>query len=163
MPTKFKTLIAVTIVVCTIFFAATALANTIYFPIVGQEPTVTPTRTPTVTPSPTPTETPEPDVEIIDIEYDPPDDPLDEYVQIENNKNKDVDMTDWRIKAETGERYDFPEFTLRAGKKVKVWTGSGTDTSTDLYWGSPNPVWKDNGSCAYLKDEDVNLVDSYCY
>ena len=171
MSTKLKTLIAITVVIGTIFFAVTALANTIYFPVLYDQPTLTPTNTPTATatatatPSPTPTKTPEPslDVEIIDIEYDPPDDPLNEYVEIENKESKNVDMTDWRIKAETGERYDFPEFTLRAGRKVKVWTGSGTNTSTDLYWGESSPVWKDNGSCAYLKDEDVVLIDTYCY
>ena len=74
MSSKLKTMIAVTIVLSTIFFAATALANTIYFPVIGQAPT------PTITLTPTPTKTPEPSkgVFIIDIEYDPPDDPLKE-------------------------------------------------------------------------------------
>lgn len=167
MSTKLKTLIALTLVLSTIFVAASALANTIYLPVVYNQPTATPTNTLTPTPSPTPTKTPTPGpgVYIIDIEYNPDGDPLDEYVEIENTKNKSVDMTDWRISQDGDTRkFDFPDFTLGSDRKVKVWTKSGTDTSTNLYFDQTEPWWKDHGTnCAYLKDEDRVTVDSYCY
>ena len=59
--------------------------------------------------------------------------------------------------------YTFPVFTLNAGASVQVWTGSGTNTSTDLYWGSGNAVWNNTGDTATLKDDTGTLVDEYTY
>jgi hypothetical protein len=140
--------------------AISAWAETIYLPLIKNDPT------PTLTPSPTATKTPtpEPGVEIIDIEYAPPEPQVDnEYIQIENKGDSDVKMENWRIKTETGKRYDFPVFTLREGKTVKVWSGWGVDGSSNLYWKSQVEIWKDNGDCAYLRDADNELVDKYCY
>ena len=138
--------------------AVSAWAETIYLPLIKNDPT------PTLTPSPTATNTPtpEPGVEIIDIEY-ASQDPQKEYIEIKNKGNSDVKMEDWRIKTETGKRYDFPKFTLREDKTVKIWSGIGTDGSSNLYWGSQVEIWKDSGDCAYLKDADKELIDKYCY
>lgn len=142
-----------------------------YLPIVIKQSTPTPTQTqtptttstPTKTPTPTPTPTPEPGVYIIDIVYDPSGDPLDEYVSIKNHESKSVDMTDWILRDENQNVYTFPTFTLSAGATVKVWTKSGTNTSSNLYWGSSVPIWNDHGDCGYLRDDDNNLIDAYCY
>lgn len=189
MSTKFKLLIALLIAVYTISVISalsnaiqmplvqntstltptptlTVLANPIHMPLIKKDPTLTPTPTFTITPSPTATKTPtpKPGVYIDDIVYEPTDDPLDgEYIEIINTKSKSFDLEDWFIKAETGPKYIFPVFTLRAGKKVKVWSGSGENTSTDLYWGSTVPIWKDNHGRAYLKDDEGDLVDTYRY
>jgi len=169
-----KFLLALGIALGTITIAQ-ALSNVYYMPVIYQAPTptitftptITPTPTntptPTITPTPTKTPTPAPGVDIVDILYDPDTDPLAEYVEIKNTKSSAVDMTDWFIKAETGQKYIFPSFKLKAGKRVKVWSGVGTDTSTNLYWGSSEPIWKDNHSCAYLKDDERKLHSTYCY
>ena len=40
-----------------------------------------------------------------------------------------------------GDTYSFPSgFTLSAGSSVRVHTGDGTDTTTDLYWGRGSGV-----------------------
>ena len=150
---------------------ATALANTIYLPLIEKSPTITPTTTATVTPTvtntpsasltPTPTSTP-PAVEIVDIVYDPPSE-LDEYIQIENNGNNSVDMEGWWIKADSGPRYDFPDFTLGGNDSVRVWTRNGTDTDTNLYMDRSTEFWDDDEDTAYLRDEDGNIIDTYDY
>jgi hypothetical protein len=157
MSSRLKISIALLVAIFTIS-AFTAWANTIYLPLIVNDPTAT------LAPSPTPTKTPtpEPGVEIVKIVYEPPD-PQDEYIEIKNEGNDDVKMENWRIKAETGERYDFPKFTLGEGKTVKVRSGTGQDSSSTLYWNSQDEIWKDSGNCAYLKDADQELIDKYCY
>lgn len=140
--------------------AISAWAETIYFPLIRNDPT------PTLTPSPTATKTPtpEPGVEIIDIEYAPSEPQVDnEYIQIENKGNDDVDMENWRISSDKmGKLYTFPSFTLYEDKTVKVYTGVGVDRSDKLYMGYTDAIWNDNKDCAYLKDSD-KVVDKYCY
>ena len=127
--------------------------------------TVTPTRTITLTPTPTLV----PGFYITHIEYKPDFDELDEYVDIKNATGKTVEMEGWILRDESGNIYIFPEFSLRSNRTVTVWTRSGTNSSTDLYWGRTEPVWNDGGDCAYLrkpdpdKDDGTLFVTSRCY
>jgi micrococcal nuclease len=173
METKTKLLIALLLAI-SLVTAITAWANTVYLPLVPKDPTNTPTPTLafTVTPTPTqtktatPTRTPTqtPGVYILDIEYNPSNS-IDEYVAIENNGNNSVDMTDWYIKEDRqGLRYNFPDhFSLGSDKSVKIWTKTGQNTSSNLYWGRTEPAWNNNSDTAYLRDDDGDLVDTYSY
>lgn len=58
-----------------------------------------------------------------------------EYVIIKNTGETDVDMTGWILEDEANHKFHFPIFTLKAGSTVTVYTGSGTNTETELYWG----------------------------
>jgi len=164
-----KTLIPILLFILGGSALAISASNTVYVPVVYKSeatatttPTATPT--PTSTPTPTPTSTPEPGVYIKTIVYKPKGDPLNgEYIELENTDNDDIEITDWFIKAETGQEYIFPTFFLGAGDTVKVWSGSGEDTDTDLYWGSDEPIWNDFNGVAYLRDENRELVDIYEY
>lgn len=95
------------------------------------------------------------------VEYNPPgDDVLGEYVLIKNEGLTDVDMSGWQLKDEQNHVYTFPNgFILKAGASVKVHTGPGNDTDTDLYWGRRQAVWNNNGDTAYLYDAEGHLVD----
>ncbi len=176
MKPRIKWLVAF-LLALTLLSAVTALADTIYFPQVEKHPTYTPTprptvtRTPTRTPTPKVTATPKPGVYIVDIYYDPPIifplDELNEYIEIENTSSSNVNLGGWFIRVESiagpEGRYEFPStFVLREDRTVKVWTGLGEDTSTDLYWGQLIPRWKDNRDCGYLRDEE-DVKDVYCY
>ena len=105
-----------------------------------------------------------PNVQITDIVYDPPgDDVQGEYVRIENSGGRPADMTDWTLRDDANHVFTFPTFTLNAGASVRVWTKSGTDTATDLYWGSGAAIWNNTGDCAYLRDSVGAAIDTYCY
>ena len=130
--------------------------------ITGTPPTATPTRTIT----PTPTQTWLPDFYITHIEHSPDFDEMDEWVGIKNATVQSVDMTGWILKNDhdPADIFNFPNnYKLLSGKSVKVWTKSGTDSSTDLYWGSDEPVWNLGSDCAYLRNEDNVRISSYCY
>ncbi len=125
-----------------------------------------PTATPTATPTPTPTDTPTagPNVRITFIEFNPPGPDIDgEYAQIENQGGTPVTMTGWTLSDEAGNTFTFPAFTLNAGASVKIWTKSGSNTATDLYWGRGQAVWNNDGDIAYLRDSSSTLIDTYSY
>ena len=107
-------------------------------------------------------------VVIITVHYDAAGDDRynlnDEYVVIKNEGNEAVDMTGWTLSDQANHVYTFPSgFVLNAGATVTVYTGSGTDTSDKLYWGSNLPIWNNDGDTAYLKDNEGKLVDSWSW
>jgi len=85
----------------------------------------------------------------------------DEYVVLWNTGSADADLTGWELKDEVDHTYTFPTFTLRAGEKVTVYTGSGTNTRSSLHWGSNSPIWNNDSDTAYLYNQGMELMDSY--
>jgi phosphatidylserine/phosphatidylglycerophosphate/cardiolipin synthase-like enzyme len=143
--------------------------NHVYLPLVTHQEPPPPTPTPTITPSPTntpvPTATPEPaDIQITHIEFNPDgDDVQGEYVRIENQGGEGQTMTNWTLRDEANHVFSFPSFLLGAGTTVRVWTKSGSNTTTDLYWGSGAAIWNNTGDTAYLRDHNGNPIDTYTY
>ena len=88
----------------------------------------------------------------------------DEYVVFENVGSEALDLTGWTVQDEASKTYQFPDgFSLDAGAQVTLHTGSGTDTSTDLYWGASSPVWNNGGDTVYVYDDQGNLATSHTY
>ena len=86
-----------------------------------------------------------------------------EYVVIKNSGNVTAVMTNWTLQDEVGTTYTFPTFTLPAVGSVKVWVKSGTDTTTDLFWGSGSAIWNNAGDVATLQDSDGLVIDTCSY
>ena len=81
-----------------------------------------------------------------------------EWVQITNGGKGTVDMSSWILDS-SGERvYTFPGFSLASGASVKVFTGKGTDSPSELYMGLGSPVWNNKGDVATLKDAGGHMV-----
>lgn len=76
-----------------------------------------------------------------------------EYVQLQNDGRSPLALRDWTLCDLDGKHcYTFADFTLSSGASVKVWSGAGADTSTDLYWAQKQPVWNNTGDVARLRD-----------
>jgi len=75
-----------------------------------------------------------------------------EVVQIVN-QGPFVRLTGWTLSDEEGHTYTFPDFSLWGGGAINIHTASGTNTTTDLYWGQPDAVWK-AGSLIVLRDAE---------
>jgi hypothetical protein len=86
-----------------------------------------------------------------------------EWVCLANHEKRLVDIANWMVKSESGKTYIFPSLTLSAGATVKLHTGSGVDTQTDLYWGSTREIWNNDKDTVYLYDTSGNLIDRYSY
>ena len=86
-----------------------------------------------------------------------------EYVCFTNCGGSPQLITEWHVKDESGHTFTFPSFALNAGASVVLHTGSGADSSADLYWGRAGAVWNNAGDRAYLYDATWSLVDTYSY
>jgi len=87
-----------------------------------------------------------------------------EWVTLCNDGDTDIDMSGWALLNDLGIYYEFPVgFILRAGSSVTVYTGSGEDTETELYWGSSVEVWNNAGDTATLLDSEGNTVVEYVW
>ncbi|WP_237705090.1 lamin tail domain-containing protein [Thermococcus zilligii] len=104
---------------------------------------------------------------ILTVVYDAPGDDSTnlngEYVVLKNIGKTPVNLRGWKIEDSDGNAYTFPDIILEPGGKIKLYSGSGMNNSTDLYWGSEVPVWDNDGDTVYLYNERGNLVDSYSW
>jgi non-canonical (house-cleaning) NTP pyrophosphatase len=83
------------------------------------------------------------------------------WVEIANPGMASQDFTFWTLNDEDNNTYSFSEgFVLNPGAIVKVHTGEGNDTQTDLYWSRDDVVW-DDGEVATLKDANGEVVARY--
>lgn len=106
-------------------------------------------------------------IEIATVHYDASGDDRknlnDEYVVIRNSGSSEVSLKGWRLVDEAGHYYYFPDVVVPPGGEIRVHTGSGVDTSTDLYWGWSSPIWNNDHDTAYLYNAGGGLVDSYSW
>jgi competence protein ComEC len=89
-------------------------------------------------------------------------DASDEYVCLTNGDTAPVDMSAWVLRNVLGRSFNFPTgFTLPVGQTVKVHTGSGTDSPTDLHWAyRVNPAWEKGDKLTLHNGEDVEVFVS---
>lgn len=121
-----------------------------------QPPTPTPTGTPTSLPITPPATEPEVIIrEILDAGV-----LADEAVLIFNN-GRSVLMEGWTLTDAQENVYDFPNLFLGTGGSVRVHTGDGSNSATDLYWGLDVPVWGEPGDVAALRDESGLVIDTF--
>lgn len=86
-----------------------------------------------------------------------------EYAEITNSGNVAADLTGWTISDLAGAIYTFPTHQITAGGVVRVHTGPGTASATDLFWGRGSSVWNNDHDTAYLRDPTGSLVDDHTY
>jgi len=83
----------------------------------------------------------------------------DEYVVFENVGEETLVLGGWSVSDEAGHTYTFPDgFELGPGGLVTLYTGSGTDTPTSLYWGRTGAVWNNGGDTVTLADDSGAVV-----
>jgi len=98
------------------------------------------------------------------IRFDPSGDQLErEYMSIKNYGTSAADLTGWTVRDQQGDVYTFPAFTLEVGGLVKIYSGSGSDSTSHLYWMRSHPVWNDHTDRAQLSDPAGLLRDRCAY
>jgi lamin tail-like protein len=84
-----------------------------------------------------------------------------EYVVITNaSSTTSYTLTGYTISDRSAHVYRFRTFVLKPRASVTLHTGIGTNTSTNLYWGSRAYIWNNTGDTAYLKNSVGTLKDS---
>ncbi|WP_049894632.1 MBL fold metallo-hydrolase [Halogranum rubrum] len=135
----------------------------------GTAPITEPDETPTDPTTTTSTETSErAGLELVDINADADGDDGEnlngEYVTFEKTGTASLNLSGWELADTAGHSYTIPEGNvLEAGDRITIYTGSGTDTETELYWGQSTPVWNNNGDTVILRDDTGTIVIEETY
>jgi len=87
----------------------------------------------------------------------------DEYITFRNKCTYPVEITGWELQDTAENKYVFGEIILDAKTKITLHTGSGKDSSEDVYWGKSRAVWNNNGDGIVIFDSDDNRMIEYSY
>lgn len=86
----------------------------------------------------------------------------DEWVDIRNAGEATASMMGWVV-TDGASRYLFEAgFRLGAGGTVRLHTGSGRDSVTELYWGRTDHVWDPGETAQIIESEDQPLTWAMC-
>ncbi|WP_406110352.1 lamin tail domain-containing protein [Streptomyces sp. NBC_01003] len=83
-----------------------------------------------------------------------------EWVNITNPTRSAVNLNRWTLSDRDGHTYTFHHFTLRAHATVRVHTGIGRDTRTDLFQDRRAYVWDNNGDTTTLRNDHRRIIDA---
>ena len=129
----------------------------------SSSPPSTATQTPVATDGGTTTTPGASGLQVAEVQADAPGDDREnlngEYVVLENTGSEPLDLSGWTLRDAADHAYTFPDgFTLAPGARVTVHTGSGSDTTLDLYWDSGSAIWNNGGDTITVTDADGTIV-----
>lgn len=82
-----------------------------------------------------------------------------EWVEITDN-NRAVCLEGWTLQDEDGRTCTFDDYRLRGRAAVRIHTGRGCDTRTDLFQDRRHYVWDNHSDTATLHNDRGRFVDS---
>jgi competence protein ComEC len=88
----------------------------------------------------------------------------DEYIVLKNTGSDTLDLSGWTINDAADHTYTIPDgTTLAPGDTLTIHSWSGSDTASDLYWGSGTPIWNNGGDTVTVRNrqDDVVLNETY--
>jgi hypothetical protein len=83
-----------------------------------------------------------------------------EWITVTNEGRRAVSLDGWTLTDADHHTYRFGRVTLQAHESVRVHTGSGRNTSRDLYQGRDASVWSRSDDTATLRDDRGRVVDT---
>jgi hypothetical protein len=87
-----------------------------------------------------------------------------EFVVVKNTDSKAKNLRGWFIREKHSERtFTFPGFSLCGGCSVKIHSGTGTNTASDLYWGRAKQAWANDSDKAILHRAAGFIQDTCVY
>lgn len=91
----------------------------------------------------------------------------DEWLQLINTCSESKNINGFLVKdSSASNSYTFKEASISAKAKIKLHSGCGVDTATDIYWKCPEMrsfVWNNTGDHAFLYDSTGKLVSEVGY
>ncbi len=75
-----------------------------------------------------------------------------EWVTVTNRGQGSVDLRHWILSDSSRHSYQFRNLTLRGHQSVRVHTGTGHDTTRDVYQDSHAYIWNNSSDTATLRD-----------
>ena len=91
-------------------------------------------------------------------------DPNGEWVELTNEGDEPLNLRGYTLKNAGLLLYTFGDITLPPGGTLRLYSGRGKDSATELYWGlAGEEAWHNTGDGAYLRTPDGLFVDCYVY
>ncbi|WP_126664350.1 lamin tail domain-containing protein [Haloterrigena salifodinae] len=82
-----------------------------------------------------------------------------EYIELTNEGSSSIDMTGWTLADDADHTFYFPSgFSLESGESVTIYSGSGSNSETELYWGSGRAIWNNSGDTIIVTNADGKTV-----
>ena len=82
-----------------------------------------------------------------------------EWVELTNTKRHAVNLDGWTLENENGRTYTFRHYRLEGRATVRIHTGEGRDTRTDLFQDRHHEVWDNYSDTATLRNDRGRFVD----
>ncbi|MFH0517265.1 lamin tail domain-containing protein [Streptomyces sp. M41] len=108
-----------------------------------------------------------PKVKISDVQYDSPgrDDRSNrslnrEWLEITNTTRHTVNLDGWTLEDADGHTYTFEHYRLAGRATVRIHTGIGRDSRSDLYQDRRQYVWGNHSDTATLRNDRGRFIDS---
>ena len=89
-----------------------------------------------------------------------PGDLANEHVEIVNDGSVGLNLQGWKVQRSGGPEYAFGDLLLLPGSSVRLYSGTGTDSTIARYWGQSAPVWQ-NGAQAALVSAQGQEISRY--
>ncbi|MGW0754500.1 lamin tail domain-containing protein [Streptomyces sp. NPDC002587] len=83
-----------------------------------------------------------------------------EWVEITNTTRDAINLRGWTLRDSDGNRYRFNNVRLNGRTTIRIHTGHGRDTRTDLYQDRRDYVWDNRSDTATLRDDHGRTVDT---
>jgi hypothetical protein len=83
-----------------------------------------------------------------------------EWVEVTNTGRSAVNLDGWTLSDRDGNRYRFKDLRLAGRSTVRVHTGSGRDTRTDVYQNRRDYVWDNRSDTATLRNHNGRVIDT---
>jgi hypothetical protein len=80
-------------------------------------------------------------------------------VELTNTTRRTVNLDGWTLSDEDGHTYTFDHYRLEGRATVRIHTGEGRDTDSDLYMDRRNYVWDNHSDTATLRNDHDRFID----
>ncbi|WP_217236257.1 lamin tail domain-containing protein [Streptomyces sp. AC555_RSS877] len=82
-----------------------------------------------------------------------------EWVEVTNTTRHSVNLDGWTLSDEDGRTYTFDHYRLDGRATVRIHTGQGRDTRTDLFQDRRHYVWDNYSDTATLRNDRGRFID----
>ncbi|MFJ5811994.1 lamin tail domain-containing protein [Streptomyces sp. NPDC093093] len=83
-----------------------------------------------------------------------------EWVEIRNTTRQPVNLRGWTLRDADGNRYRFHDIRIASRGTIRVHTGTGRDSRTDVFQGKREYIWGNRADTATLRDDRGHTVDT---
>ncbi|WP_327233642.1 lamin tail domain-containing protein [Streptomyces sp. NBC_01317] len=83
-----------------------------------------------------------------------------EWVEVTNTTRRAANLDGWTLSDSDGNRYRFDNLRLAGRSSVRVHTGVGNDTRTDVYQDRRSRIWSNRADTATPRNDRGRTVDS---